>query len=87
MNRVLNKFTVAIDDLEPKIGTLERARTVLVEYRTTGVLRRATVEAAHEEALGHFLNHLDPASEPTELGKEIDSRLMAPLEQLLLEVG
>lgn len=85
MGRVIDQFTVAIEDLEPKIGKLKRARALLVEYRATGALGRSIVEAAHEEALAYFHNHLDPASEPTELGKEIDSRLMAPLEQLLLE--
>ncbi len=86
MNRVIDKFAVAIDDLEPKIGKLERARAVFAEYQSTGALSRATVESAHEEATGYFLDHLDNSWEPTQLGKEIDSRLMAPLEQLMLVV-
>lgn len=86
MNRVIDKFAVAIDDLEPKIGKLERATALLVEYRTSGAISRATLEAAHEEATGYFLDHLDNSWESTQLGKEIDSRLMAPLEQLMLKI-
>jgi hypothetical protein len=76
----------AVHHLEPTIGPLPRTRHVIDVLVAGHTPSREVIDEAHDEALSHFLRNLDAASEPTELGKEIDSRLMAPLEQLLLEV-
>lgn len=76
----------AVHHLEPTLGHLPRTRhaiDVLVAGHTPS---REVIDQAHDEVLSHFSRNLDAESEPTELGKEIDSRLMAPLEQLMLLV-
>ncbi|MCC7435570.1 MAG: hypothetical protein IT363_12865 [Methanoregulaceae archaeon] len=74
----------AVHELEPTIGPLPRTRHVIDALIAGATPSRELLDEAHDEALSHFLRNLDAESEPTELGKEIDSRLMAPLEQLML---
>ena len=84
--KLMSLLRAAVHHLEPSIGPLPRTRTLIDALIAGDTLRREVIDEAHDEILSHFLRNLDAESEPTKLGKEIDSRLMAPLEQLMLLV-